>query len=122
MHIIDTIKGWVTFSDTEKVALDRRLFLQGMAATSAGLLVPAATLFDMGRVIVADPSANLDKQRLISEYLKTVSGRKHLSECMTYPLRVRRNYAEIGRKIFQVEELPPGAIPLYDRKDHETLR
>ena len=39
-----------------------------------------------------------------------------LSQTMVEPLRRRLNYQSIGRQVFMVEELPPGALPvLYGR-------
>jgi len=124
MKIIATIRQWASRSDAEKVSLDRRMFLKGLAVTTAGLLVPTATLFDMGRVVVADPFPNipnLDKQRLISEYIKSAHGRERLFASLTEPLRQRCDYAAIARKVFLVEELPSGAVPLYD-KEFDVLR
>lgn len=42
------LEKWLSASDDEKVAIDRRAFLRGMTVTGAGLLVPAASVFDMG--------------------------------------------------------------------------
>ena len=47
MRMFDRLRDWAATSDTERVNLDRRAFLRGMAVTSAGLLVPGATVFDM---------------------------------------------------------------------------
>lgn len=51
MRIFDRIREWASASDDDKVQLDRRAFLKGMAVTSAGLLVPGAAVFDMGRIV-----------------------------------------------------------------------
>lgn len=58
---------------------------------------------------------NAQKQRLIGEYIKTPAGRQKLAASMTQPLRLRRDYAAVGRKTFLVEQLPDGALPLYDK-------
>ena len=55
MSFFDRLRDWASNSDGEKVRLDRRAFLKGMAVTSAGLLVPGAVMFDMGRRIL-EPS------------------------------------------------------------------
>ena len=55
MKIFDRVRGWAFRSDDEKVSIDRRAFLRGMAVTSAGLLVPGATVFGAGRVVAAEP-------------------------------------------------------------------
>ena len=52
MSLFDRIKQWASSSDEDKVALDRRAFLKGMAVTSAGLLVPTVAFFDMGHGIL----------------------------------------------------------------------
>lgn len=51
MKVFQRIRDFFALRETEKVNLDRRAFLQGMAVTSAGVLVPAATVFDFGRVV-----------------------------------------------------------------------
>lgn len=50
MGLFDKLKGWLGFTETERVQMDRRAFLKGMAVTSAGVLVPGAAVFDMARV------------------------------------------------------------------------
>jgi len=63
---------------------------------------------------------NAVKQRLIGEYIKTPAGRAKLAASMTQPLRTRRDYAAVGRKTFLVEQLPDGALPLYDKDPDVT--
>lgn len=63
---------------------------------------------------------NATKQRVISEYLKTASGRQKLASSMTQPLRLRRDYTAVGRKTFLVEQLPDGALPIYDKDPDVT--
>lgn len=60
------------------------------------------------------------KQRIISEYIKTPAGRAKLAASMTQPLRLRRDYAAVGRKTFLVEQLPDGALPIYDKDPDVT--
>lgn len=64
--------------------------------------------------------SNAQKQRLISEYIKTASGRAKLAASMTQPLRTRRDYSAVGRKTFLVEQLPDGALPIYDKDPDVT--
>ena len=52
MNAWNKIRFWASFSDDEKMQMDRRAFLRGMAVTSAGLLVPGATAFDLGNRVV----------------------------------------------------------------------
>jgi hypothetical protein len=39
---------------------------------------------------------------------------------MTQPLRTRRDYMSVGRKTFLVEQLPDGALPIYDKDPDVT--
>ena len=55
MKFLDRIREWAGLSDDDKMQLDRRAFLKGMAVTSAGLFVPGAVVFDMGRVVRPAP-------------------------------------------------------------------
>lgn len=63
---------------------------------------------------------NALKQKIISEYIKTASGRQKLATSMTQPLRLRRDYTAVGRKTFLVEQLPDGALPIYDKDPDVT--
>lgn len=64
--------------------------------------------------------SNSVKQRLISEYIKTPTGRAKLAASLTQPLRTRRDYTSVGRKTFLVEQLPDGALPIYDKDPDVT--
>ena len=64
--------------------------------------------------------SNAVKQRIIGEYIKTPAGRAKLAASMTQPLRTRRDYAAVGRKTFLVEQLPDGALPIYDKDPDVT--
>jgi hypothetical protein len=55
------------------------------------------------------------KQQIISEYVKTAAGRAKLAASMVQPLRTRRDYTSVVRKTFLVEQLPDGALPIYDK-------
>lgn len=59
--------------------------------------------------------SNETKQQVISELLKTAAGRQRLAASMIQPLRTRRDYTSVGRKTFLVEQLPDGALPIYDK-------
>jgi HK97 family phage major capsid protein len=63
---------------------------------------------------------NAIKQKLISEYIKTPAGRQKLAASLTQPLRLRRDYTSVGRKTFLVEQLPDGALPIYDKDPDVT--
>jgi len=60
------------------------------------------------------------KQQIIADYLKTAGGRARLAASMTQPLRSRRDYTSVGRKTFLVEQLPDGALPIYDKDANVT--
>ena len=59
--------------------------------------------------------SNEIKQQIISEYIRTAAGRAKLAASMIQPLRLRRDYTAVGRKTFLVEQLPDGALPIYDK-------
>jgi len=60
------------------------------------------------------------KQEIISRYITSPQGRVKLAASMTQPLRTRRDYTSVGRKTFLVEQLPDGALPLYDKDPDVT--
>jgi hypothetical protein len=64
---------------------------------------------------MSTPVSNAVKQKIIGDYIKTPQGRQKLAASMTQPLRLRRDYAAVGRKTFLVEQLPDGALPIYDK-------
>lgn len=64
--------------------------------------------------------SNATKQKLIGDLLKTPAGRQKLAASMTQPLRSRRDYRSVGRKTFLVEQLPDGALPIYDKDPDVT--
>lgn len=63
---------------------------------------------------------NAAKQDIISRYIKTAAGRAKLAASMIQPLRTRRDYTSVGRKTFLVEQLPDGALPIYDKDPDVT--
>jgi hypothetical protein len=68
-----------------------------------------------------NPNINTSqRQQLIGEYIKTPAGRQKLAASMTQPLRTRRDYTSVGRKTFLVEQLPDGALPIYDKDPDVT--
>jgi len=64
--------------------------------------------------------SNQVKQQIISQYIKTSAGRAKLAASMIQPLRLRRDYTAVGRKTFLVEQLPDGALPIYDKDPEVT--
>jgi len=67
-----------------------------------------------------DVISNEVKQQIIAEFMKTAGGRAKLAASMTQPLRLRRDYTSVGRKTFLVEQLPDGALPIYDKDANVT--
>lgn len=67
-----------------------------------------------------DNISNEVKQQIIGEYLKTAAGRAKLAASMIQPLRLRRDYSSVARKAFLVEQLPDGALPIYDKDPNVT--
>ena len=60
------------------------------------------------------------KRAIIAKYLATQRGRHKLAASLTQPLRLRRDYTAVGRKTFLVEQLPDGALPIYDKDPDVT--
>jgi len=52
---------------------------------------------------------------IIGSYLSSAAGRMRLAQSMVAPLRTRLDYQGIARRAFLVEQLPQGALPLYDK-------
>lgn len=63
----------------------------------------------------SEMTLNEYRQKVIGDHIKTAAGRAKLAASMTQPLRLRRDYTAVGRKTFLVEQLPDGALPLYDK-------
>lgn len=63
--------------------------------------------------------SNEVRQKIISDHIMSSAGRQKLAASMIQPLRTRRDYTAVGRKTFLVEQLPDGALPIYD-KDPEV--
>ena len=112
MRLFDRLKRWAESTDADKVAMDRRAFLKGMAVSSAGILVPGVAVFDLGlspnylsmaRVFV--PNVPLTTTPLLS--LNDIKNRRFLlAERMIVPISQRRDYGSIGRNLFTVEPMP----------------
>ena len=63
---------------------------------------------------------NSVKEQMISKYIGTSAGRSHLATSMIQALRDRRDYTSVCRRQFLVEQLPDGAIPIYDKDPDVT--
>lgn len=60
------------------------------------------------------------KMAIVEKYVQTPAGRAKLASTMTLPLRTQRDYKAVGRKAFLVQQLPVGALPIYDRDPEVT--
>ena len=56
-----------------------------------------------------------EKYAILSKHIKTAAGRQKIASSMIQPLRKRRDYTSVGRRAFYVEQLPDGALPIYDK-------
>jgi hypothetical protein len=54
------------------------------------------------------------KHQLMTKLMGSVQGRQRIAASIQEPLRKLRDYVSIGRKAIFVDELPDGAIPVYD--------
>jgi HK97 family phage major capsid protein len=63
---------------------------------------------------------NTTRNEIIAKYIRNASGRQRLASSMIQPLRARRDYSSVGRKAFFVEQLPDGALPIYDKDPDVT--
>jgi len=63
---------------------------------------------------------NTIKEQMVDKFIGTSAGRKRLAASMIQPLRERRDYSSVGRKTFLVEQLPDGALPIYDKDPDVT--
>ena len=64
--------------------------------------------------------SNQQKQAMIGKLILTAQGRAKLAATMQQPLRMRRDYTAVGRKTYEVEDLPDGALALYDKDPEVT--
>jgi hypothetical protein len=60
------------------------------------------------------------KDRLLGEYLYTSQGRQKVAQSMGTSLRTQRDYTSVARRAFLVEQLPSGALPIYDKDPDVT--
>lgn len=61
-----------------------------------------------------------EKEKAIAQLLSSAQGRKKLAQSMQLPLRRRLDYMGVARKALLIEELPPGALPYYDKDPEVT--
>lgn len=58
---------------------------------------------------------NTLKEQTVDKLIGSSQGRRRLASSMIQPLRERRDYSSVGRKTFLVEQLPDGALAIYDK-------
>jgi len=88
-------------------------FMQMQGLMQAANVRTAGTLFPQ----------QVDPQRaheIIAKNIVTAEGRRRIATSMIQPLRRRRDYSSVGRKAFYVEQLPDGALPIYDKDPEIT--
>jgi len=55
------------------------------------------------------------KNQVMTKLLNSPEGRKRIAKSVVEPLRRLRDYESSGRSCFLVDELPDGALPIYDK-------
>lgn len=60
------------------------------------------------------------KEQIVDKYIHSPSGRRRIATSMIQPLRDRRDYSSVCRKTFLVEQIPDGALAIYD-KDPDVI-
>lgn len=55
------------------------------------------------------------KNQILEKYLNSSSGRNVIASSLGQPLRTRRDYASCIRKLYQVDVLPNGVLPVYEK-------
>lgn len=57
---------------------------------------------------------------IVDKHIGSPQGRRRLAASMIQPLRERRDYSSVGRKTFLVEQIPDGALAIYDKDPDVT--
>lgn len=63
---------------------------------------------------------NSIREQIVDKHINSQSGRRRLAASMIQPLRERRDYSSVGRKTFLVEQIPDGALAIYDKDPDVT--
>lgn len=87
----------------------------GTVAPQPGILPPGMYPQQQRRQVTA-----AQRRAIVTQLLRTAGGRQKLALSLTQPLRLRRDYTAVGRKTFLVEQLPDGALPIYDKDPDVT--
>ena len=97
-RLVDSVRWWFSrrkIKSYQRQLVSRRSFF----GTPLLLLAP---------YLPAPRSPQVLRELMISEYIKTAAGRAKLAQSMIQPLRERRAYAAIGRKVFTVDQVGNG--------------
>jgi hypothetical protein len=70
-------------------------------------------LLDLGN-LNRDVLPQITQEQIIRQALESQQGRQRLAQAMVAPIRQRMDYQSVGRRTFLVEQLPEGALPIYD--------
>lgn len=110
-RLVDSVRWW--FSKRKIRSLAKQLEAPPQLLTRRGFFgTPLLLLLPAGR---APLPPHVIKEQIVAEYLMTKAGRAKLAQSMIQPLRMRRDYTAIARKVFTIQQLPEGALPIYDR-------
>ena len=99
----------------ELLVPERKIWAVGADLRPAGLRqqrLQSPWILELPEAIRSDPR----KVKILCEHLNTTRGKEALALSMVQPLRSRRDYQAVGRKTFLVEQLPDGALPIFERE------
>lgn len=65
---------------------------------------------------------NAIKEGIVAAAMSTDEGRKALAQAMVEPIRGPLEYASVGRKLLQVDDLPQGALTMHEKADLVVAR
>lgn len=82
---------------------------------SMGCTVPFRMLSDSAVAVGTQLHQSL-RESIISNFMNSAEGRSSLARSMAAPIFRARDYQGIARRIFQVEQLPNGALPIFSRE------
>lgn len=68
----------------------------------------------MSNVPAAKKLTATQKHQLMTKAMSTLGGRQKIAASLAQPLRFLRDYQSIARRAFMIDELPDGALPIYD--------
>ena len=87
---------------------------------------PPPSIEDEPEVIESKPKrkkvSTFDQNRdsILQTYMSTGEGRQRLATSMVEPIRQRLDYQSLARRVFHVDPLPEGILPIYDALDRAS--